>query len=277
MRASMVTATLLLILVIFFFQSGCLSSQQPDNQSFTNSIGIKLVLIPKGKLLMGSPKNEQGQDKDETQHQVTISQNFYMGATEVTQAQWQKVMEKNRSRFKGDELPVEEISWDDSIEFCKRLSEMPEEKKAGHKYRLPTESEWEYACRAGTTTPFHFGSELNGRQANCYGTAPYGTNTKGPNLKKTSPVGTYPANACGLYDMHGNVYEWCSDWYGEYPSGSVTDPSGPATGLYRVFRGGGWRFDAVICRSAYRIWFVPSFRFNYLGFRVALSSSGIPK
>ncbi len=226
---------------------------------------------------MGSPKNEQGQDKDETQHQVTISQNFYMGATEVTQAQWQKVMEKNRSRFKGDELPVEEISWDDSIEFCKRLSEMPEEKKAGHKYRLPTESEWEYACRAGTTTPFHFGSELNGRQANCYGTAPYGTNTKGPNLKKTSPVGTYPANACGLYDMHGNVYEWCSDWYGEYPSGSVTDPSGPATGLYRVIRGGSWHDDAVICRSALRYWCLPSNRFGFLGFRMALSSSGIHK
>ena len=172
-------------------------------------------------------------------------------------------------------MSVETFSWEEAIEFCKRLSEMPEEKKAGHKYRLPTESEWEYACRAGTTTPFHFGSELNGRQANCYGTAPYGTNTKGPNLKKTSPVGTYPANACGLYDMHGNVYEWCSDWYGEYPSGSVTDPSGPATGSIRVYRGGSWRYDAVRCRSANRNWLDPSFRCRYLGFRVALSSSGI--
>jgi len=144
-------------------------------------------------------------------------------------------------------------------------------------YRLPTEAEWEYACRAGTTTPFHFGSQLNGRQANCNGTVPYGTDTEGPNLEKTTPVGNYPANAWGLYDMHGNVWEWCSDWYGEYPAGSVTDPSGPAAGSYRVFRGGSWGNDAVCCRSAYRDWHDPSIRLFILGFRVALSSSEIPK
>ena len=199
-----------------------------------------------------------------------------MGATEVTQAQWQKVMGSKPSFFKGDELPVEQISWDGAVDFCKRLSEMPEEKKAGRKYRLPTEAEWEYACRAGTTTPFHFGSQLNGRQANCDGTLPYGTDTKGPDLEKTSPIGTYPANAWGLYDMHGNVWEWCSDWSGEYPTGSVTDPIGPATGSLRVFRGGCWIKDAVLCRSAYRNGDVPPIR-RFLGFRVALSSSGIPK
>ena len=234
------------------------------------------MLIPKGKFLMGSPESEEGRYKSESQHEVTISQNFYMGATEVTQAQWQKVMGNKPSLFKGDELPVEQISWEKAIEFCNRLSEMPEEKKAGRKYRLPTEAEWEYACRAGTTTPFNFGSQLNGMQANCDGTKPYGTETKGPHLKNTSPVGTYPANAWGLYDMHGNVIEWCSDLYGEYPSGSVTDPSGPATGSDRVIRGGGWYFGAVDCRSALRIINDPSNRIN-LGFRVALSSSGITK
>ncbi len=185
-------------------------------------------------------------------------------------------MGNNPCKFSGDDLPVETFSWEEAIEFCKRLSEMPEEKKAGRKYRLPTEAEWEYACRAGTTTPFHFGSELNEGQANCNGTVPYGTDTKEPYLEKTSPIGTYPANAWGLYDMHGNVCEWCSDWYGDYPSGSLTNPSGPATGSSRVLRGGSWIFGAVNCRSASR-WIDPSMRINSLGCRVALSSSGIPK
>jgi len=248
-----------------------------DPKEITNSVGIKLMRIPKGKFLMGSPETEKERRENETQHEVTISQNFYMGATEVTQAQWKKVMGNNPSNFKGDELPVETVSWENAVEFCNRLSEMPEEKKTGRKYRLPTEAEWEYACRAGTTTPFHFGSQLNGRQANCNGTVPYGTDTKGPDLEKTAPVGTYPANAWGLYDMHGNVWEWCSDWYGEYPAGSLTNPSGPATGSFRVFRGGSWRYDAVDCRSADRNWYAPSGRIFDLGFRVALSSSGIPK
>jgi formylglycine-generating enzyme required for sulfatase activity len=244
-----------------------------DPKEITNSIGIKLMRIPKGKFLMGSPRTEKKRNTadNETQHEVTISQNFYMGATEVTQAQWQKVMGNEPSKFKGDQLPVETVSWEEAVKFCKRLSEMPEEKKAGRKYRLPTESEWEYACRAGTTTPFHFGSQLNGRQANCDGTDPYGTETKGPYLKKTSPVGTYPANAWGLYDMHGNVWEWCSDWHGEYPAGSVTDPIGPATGSYRINRGGCWGDGAVICRSASCGGNFPSDRSNDLGFRVALS------
>ena len=226
---------------------------------------------------MGSPETEVGRSKYEIPHEVTISPNFYIGATEVTQAQWQKVMGNNPSKFNGDELPVETVSWDQAVEFCKRLSEMPEEKKAGRKYRLPSESEWEYACRAGTTTPFHFGSELNGRQANCDGTVPYGTDTKGPYFEKTTSVGKYPANAWGLYDMHGNVLEWCADWYGDYPSGSVTDPSGPVIGSNRVFRGGSWYGVAVNCRSARRDGDDPSFRDGFLGFRVALSSSGIPK
>jgi formylglycine-generating enzyme required for sulfatase activity len=277
MRSFVAVATLFLILGMFIFQSGCSSSQQPDKQSFTNCIGIKLMRIPKGKFMMGSPESETDRVKIETQHEVTISQNFYMGATEVTQAQWQKVMGNKPSNFEDDQLPVETVSWEEAVDFCNRLSEMPEEIRAGRKYRLPTEAEWEYACRAGTTTTFHFGSQLNGRQANCNGTFPYGTETRGPDLKKTTPVGKYPANAWGLYDMHGNVWEWCSDWYGEYPAGSLTNPSGPATGPGRVFRGGCWYRAAVNCRSADRSGSVQSDRLGYLGFRVALSSSGIPK
>ena len=276
MRLATKGTTLPLIIGLFFFQASYSYSQQPTKQSLTNSIGINLVLIPKGKFLMGSPETEEKRVKDEIQHEVTISQNFYMGSTEVTQAQWNKVIGNNPSSFKGDELPVYQIRPFEAVWFCKRLSEMPEEKKAGRKYRLPTEAEWEYACRAGTITPFNFGSQLNGRQANCDGTRPYGTDTKGPNLEKTSPVGTYPANAWGLYDMHGNVWEWCSDWYGEYPSGSVTDPSGPARGWQRVYRGGDWRVDAVNCRSADR-GCDPSIRSRLIGFRVVMSSSGIPK
>ncbi len=253
------------------------NAERTANKSITNSIDIKLMRIPKGKFLMGSPETEEKRRDDETQHEVKISQDFYMGATEVTQSQWQKVMKNNPSYFKGDELPVETVSWEEAVEFCKRLSDLPEEKRFGRTYRLPTESEWEYACRAGTTTPFHFGSELNGTLANCVGIRPYGTETPGAYLEKTTPVGKYPSNAWGLYDMHGNVLEWCADWVEAYPTGPVIDPSGPANGSDRVIRGGSWYCDAVICRSAFRSRYVPSIRGLNLGFRVALSSSGIPK
>jgi sulfatase modifying factor 1 len=242
-----------------------------DPKEIVNSIGIKLMRIPKGKFMMGSPETEKERRVAETQHEVTISHNFYMGATEVTQAQWQKVMGNNPSKFKGDDLPVQTVSWTDAVDFCNKLSELPEEKKAGRIYLLPTEAQWEYACRAGTTTPFHFGSQLNGRQANCDGTAPYGTETKGPNLEKTSPVGTYPANAWGLYDMHGNVHEWCSDWFGEYSKESVTDPKGHdrSPGPLLIIRGGFWGNGAVSCRSASRFGGDPSESIN-VGFRLAL-------
>ena len=254
-------------------------ADRPEDKSITNSIDIKLMRIPKGKFLMGSPRTEEKRDDDETQHEVTISQDFYMGATEVTQSQWQKVMENNPSKFKGNELPVETVSWDEAVAFCKRLSEMPAEKSAGRTYRLPTEAEWEYACRAGTTTPFHFGSQLNGKLANCNGTKPHGTETEGPYLEKTTPVEKYPANAWGLYDMHGNVAEWCADAKDYYPTGPVFDPSESANSLThrRVLRGGSWDFVAVRCRSADYREYEPSNRYDFLGFRVALSSSGIPE
>jgi formylglycine-generating enzyme required for sulfatase activity len=247
----------------------------PKTRTFDlgNGVNMEMVLIPAGTFMMGSPDSEADRDDNETQHQVTISKPYYLGKYPVTQAQWQQVMGNNPSHFKGDKLlPVESVSWDDTQSFCLKLKEITQAP-----FGIPTEAQWEYACRAGTTTPFHFGSQLNGRQANCDGTVPYGTDMKGPYLKETSAVGTYPANAWGLYDMHGNVWEWCSDWHGDYPTRSVTDPIGPATGSFRVLRGGCWFSVAVSCRSADRRWNDPSGRCRILGFRVALSSSGIPK
>ena len=273
-------------------------AEVPANQPkvLTNSIDMKLVLIPKGTFMMGSPPDEKGSDPDERRHEVTISRDYHLGMHEVTQAQYKKIMGKNPSHFQGDAVaerhpetnrvvkevdsanhPVERVSWEDAVEFCQRLSALPEEKKAGRVYRLPTEAEWEYACRAGTKTAYSFGSQLNGTQANCNGNFPYGTDKKGPYLEKTTSVGKYPANAWGLYDMHGNVWEWCAECHDEYPKGSATDPRGPEDGSDRVVRGGSWFSVAVSCRSANRDWIVPSRRIFGLGFRVALSSSGIPK
>jgi formylglycine-generating enzyme required for sulfatase activity len=244
----------------------------------TNSVGMKLVLIPKGTFTMGSPVEEVGSNNDEQQHQVTVSKDYYLGVTEVTQGQYEKVMGVNPSYFqkrvirKSDSsmYPVEQVWWENAVEFCKRLSELPEEKKAGRVYRLPTEAEWEYACRAGSKTAFYFGddSELIG----AYAWHPANSGDQ------THPVGEKKPNAWGLYDMHGNVWEWCSDWYGDYPEGAVTDPVGPEEGSYRVYRGGSWCYELAYCRSASRFWWDPSIRVSGLnGFRVSLSSSRIPE
>ena len=246
-------------------------------EKFTNSIGMEFASIPAGKFLMGSPATEQERDPDETRHEVTLTHAFRLGVYEVTQAQYEQVMGENPSFSKGARLPVEQVSYLDALIFCRKLSDLPAEKAAGRKYRLPTEAEWEYCCRAGTSTPFHFGNELNGTQANCFGEFPYGTTQKGPSLGKTSPVGSYPPNAWGLHDMHGNVWEWCADRYGDYPKGPITDPRGPEVGSDCVLRGGSWIYVAALCRSAYRSRFDPSPRDYWSGFRLALSSSGIPK
>jgi formylglycine-generating enzyme required for sulfatase activity len=252
------------------------TSQVRDLPRITNSIGMKLVLIPKGKFTMGSPESEKGRKENETQHEVTISKDYYLGVYEVTQAQYEKVMGKNPSSFQGAkvgnenaDLPVENVSWDDAVEFCKKLSDLPEEKKAGRVYRLPTEAEWEYACRAGGVTAYSFGE--SSKSLGDY--AWFDENSNG----QTHPVGQKKPNAWGLYDMLGCVWEWCSDWYDEYPKGAVSDPTGPIKGSDRVFRGGSWFGGAAICRSADRNWGVPSFRGINLGFRVALSPSGIPQ
>ena len=224
----------------------------PDS---ANSIGMKFKLIPAGKFTMG--------EGDEA-HEVTLTKPFKMGVHEVTQAQYEQVMGVNPSTFKGADNPVENVSWDDAVEFCRKLSELPAEKAAGNVYRLPTEAQWEYACRAGTTTKFSFGDDDSGL-------GDYAWHSENSD-KKPHPVGSKLPNAWGLYDMHGNVSEWCQDWYVDYPSGSVTDPSGATSGSLRVFRGGSWGSTAGSCRSAYRLRYLPSFRSSGLGFRVVRSS-----
>ena len=233
---------------------------------FTNSIGMKFVWITPGSFMMGSPKEEkerQADGTDETQHKVTLTKGFYMGVYAVTQEQWQEVMDKNPSEFKGENCPVEMVSWEDCQEFIKKLREKDKEA-----YRLPTEAEWEYACRAGTTTPFHFGETISTDQANFNGEIVYGKGKKGFCRKKTTPVDTFPANAWGLHDMHGNVFQWCQDWYSEYPENDVVDPQGPKKGEVRVLRGGSWDIHPDICRSACRSRNEPGHRFNALGFRL---------
>jgi formylglycine-generating enzyme required for sulfatase activity len=245
----------------------------------TNSIGMKLTLIPPGEFTMGSPERETDRRTDEKQHLVRITKPFYLGTYAVTQSEYERLVGTNPSWLSStgggkekvngwdtSRFPVEKVSWDDAVEFCRILSA-----KEGKTYRLPTEAEWEYACRAGTTTPFSFGSSLNGRQANCNGNYPYGTEEKGPFVDDITPVGKYPSNAFGLYDMHGNAWQWCQDWYGlDYHSNSPTDdPQGPTSGALRVFRGGCWYDSAVFCRSARRNGGGPASRFNDLGFRVA--------
>jgi formylglycine-generating enzyme required for sulfatase activity len=180
-------------------------------KNFTNGIGMKFVWIPPGTFTMGSPQEEKEREANETRHKVTLSKGFYMGVYPVTQEEWQAVTGETPSKFKNEKnLPVERLSWDDCQEFIKKLR--ARDKKP---YRLPSEAEWEYACRAGTTTPFSFGDTLSTDQANYDGNFIYGNGRKGVNRKKTTPVGSFPANAFGLYDMHGNVSQWCHDWYAD--------------------------------------------------------------
>jgi len=234
----------------------------------TNRLGMKFVWIPPGTFVMGSPATEEGRGSDETQHQVTLSQGSFLGTELVTQAFWMEVMGTNPSRFEGDDLPVEQVSWDDCQEFLRVLSEHD-----GQQYRLPTEAEWEYACRAGTTTPFTFGKTISTEQVNFNGDDPYGTGKQRGYCERTTPVGNFPANAWGLHDMHGNVWEWCADWYGEYPREAVVDPQGPAKGRSRVLRGGSFGSLAPNTRSALRMHHSTSYRADTLGLRLALSAT----
>ena len=234
--------------------------------SIANTTGMKFVLVPAGSFMMGSPASEPGRYDNETQHRVTISRAFYMQTTEVTQGQWRRVMGNNPSYFKdcGDDCPVEQVSWNDVQEFIRKLNGL----EGTDKYRLPTEAEWEYAARAGRQTPFSTGNCLNTDQANYDGNNPLSGCAKGEYRQKTVRVGSFSSNAWGLYDMHGNVWEWVQDWYDSYPAGSVTDPSGPSSGSYRVVRGGSWDVSARFCRSADRVSHDPGFRHLRLGFRL---------
>jgi formylglycine-generating enzyme required for sulfatase activity/predicted Ser/Thr protein kinase len=246
-----------------------------------NGITLEMVEIPGGRFNMGSPASEAGRESDESpQHQVSISL-FSMGKFTVTQAQWQAVaslskvktdLKPDPSNFKGKNRPVETVSWYDAVEFCARLSQ-----KIGKTYRLPSEAEWEYACRAGTTTPFHFGATLTTDLANYDGNVTYGSAPEGKYRQATTDVGTFPPNAFGLYDMHGNVWEWCADvWHENYNgapvNGSVWNAGGDNS--RRILRGGSWYYNPGGCRSAIRLRLIPDDVGSNLGFRVVLSSPG---
>ncbi|GHT97575.1 hypothetical protein FACS1894154_01240 [Betaproteobacteria bacterium] len=228
------------------------------SETFTNSIGMEFILIPAGTFMMG----DASYGNESPVHRVEISRPFYLGKYPVTQAQWVAVMgkEKNPSHFEGERNPVENVSWKDVQAFIQSL----EAKEGRDGYRLPTEAEWEYAARAGTTSDYSFGN--NHSELRRY--AWFDDNSEG----KTHPVGEKRPNPWGLYDMHGNVWEWVYDLYGAYPEGAVDpDPCGPSGGQYRVLRGGSWHIPASFLRSAYRIYFPPDFGFDRYGFRLACS------
>jgi eukaryotic-like serine/threonine-protein kinase len=251
-----------------------------------NGITLEMVQIPGDTFTMGSPKDEAGRrDSEGPQRQVTVA-GFFMGKFEVTQAQYQAIMGNNPSNFKGDKRPVEQVTWNDATEFCKRLSE-----KTGRTYRLPSEAEWEYACRAGTTTPFAYGKTITSELANFNATYTYANAPKRQYRQSTTPVGTFRPNAFGLYDMHGNVWEWCADHFHPNYEGAPTDGSAwiidkgaPIDGnewirehilndnqLQRVLRGGSWDINPVFCRSASRYDYYLVYARNLFGFRVACS------
>jgi formylglycine-generating enzyme required for sulfatase activity len=268
---------------------------QPSPQPTPTPLHSNMVRINGGTFLMGSPSNEPERGNSEAQHQVTVS-SFYIGKYEVTQAEYESVTGTNPSRFKGSNLPVEQVSWYDALEYCNKLSQKeglspaytidkshsdPNNKSSSdtvrwlvtwnqkaNGYRLPTEAEWEYACRAGTTTPFNTGNNITTSNANYNGNNPYNNNAKGIYREKTTPVGSFAPNPFGLCDMHGNVWEWCWDWSGSYSNSSQTNPQGAVSGGYRVMRGGGWFNNDHNLRSAYRGSGDPSGRNYFIGFRL---------
>jgi len=221
--------------------------------------------IPPGKFSMGSPEHEPERWNDENQHEVVLTRGFWLADTACTQALWQAVMGSNPSGFRGEERPVENVSWQDAVAFIDKLNGQRPELAL----RLPTEAEWEYACRAGTATPFSFGETITTDQVNFNGNFPYANGQKGRYRRETVPVRDLPANDWGLYQMHGNVWEWCRDWYGADPSGPVVDPTGPESGQKRVLRGGSWFYYGRLVRSAARYMYDPSARDDLIGFRLA--------
>jgi formylglycine-generating enzyme required for sulfatase activity len=257
---------------------------------FTNSVGMKLVRISGGKFMMGAPDDEPHAVANERpRHQVEITRDFYLGTHEVTQKVYAQLMDKNPSYFSKDgagngivqnvntdAFPVESVSWLDAQAFIKKLNALPAEKKARRTYRLPTEAEWEYACRTGADVKEAFtlkkpSASLSSAQANFDGNQPFGGGVKGPNLQRPCKVGSYEANPFGLYDMHGNILEWCEDWYGErtYSDKDRWDPKGPNNGQYRMLKGGSFAYSGLYCRTAYRNYAGPDYVANFIGFRVA--------
>jgi len=221
--------------------------------------------VPPGKFMMGSPEDEAERLTNEQQHEVTLTQGFWLADTSCTQELWQVVMGENPSRFKGRNLPVEKVRWKDTQKFIHQLNQEKEDLNL----RLPSEAEWEYACRAATQTAFSFGDQITSEQVNYRGTAPYANGEKGEYRKKTVAVKSLPSNAWGFYEMHGNVWEWCADRYEKNPMENNIDPMGPDKGVYRVLRGGSWFFSGMNVRSAYRYHVDPDFRSVNIGFRLA--------
>jgi len=223
---------------------------------------IEWVSIPVGTFTMGSPTNEERREDDETQHKVTLN-SFKMSKYEVTFEQYDLFCDatgRSKPSYEGwgrGNRPVINVSWDDATAFADWMG-----------CRLPTEAEWEYAARGGTTTPFSTGNNITTSQANYDGNYPYNNNAKGEYRQKTLPVGSFAANAYGLFDMHGNVWEWCSDWYGDYSTSAQTNPEGASSGSARVLRGGSWNRNANLCRTAYRNYSTPAYRDGDMGFRL---------
>jgi formylglycine-generating enzyme required for sulfatase activity len=247
-------------LCVFVMAAGCRSKEEPPRpgDTFTNSVGMEFVCVPAGSFLMGSPDAEPKRAGDEFQHKVNISRPFRIATTEVTQKQWQAVMGNNPSNFRSEDLSVEKVSWKNAVSFCKKLSE-----KEGRMYRLPTEAEWEYACRAGSIAAYAGTGNLDDMGW-------YAENSDGT----THPVGMKRPNGWRIYDMHGNVAEWCADFYeADYPQEEVTDPNGPAEGTYRVVRGGSWSSFAPSARCAARMSTPASYQLKQTGFRVLMEIS----
>ncbi|MGJ8697667.1 MAG: formylglycine-generating enzyme family protein [Verrucomicrobiaceae bacterium] len=266
------------------------------SEPLTSSANITLVPIPAGTFIIGSPDSEKGRSRDEAQRKVEITKPFHIASTEITQKQWVDVMGTtfddliNKQRgpvgrganlastpsATGDEQPMCFVNWSDALEFCHTLTKKDRAANiipSTSEYNLPSEAQWEYACRAGTSTPFHYGDTFTSDLANFYGKSPYGTTVTGPYLEKSTPVKTFKPNPWGLYDMHGNLYEWCLDWYSETPT-TTQDPSGPDSGDGRIIRGGAWDRKATSCRSAYRYSRDPNRRAHNIGFRIVLIPSG---
>ena len=258
------TALRIVVVLLAIEVSSCARHSAPGGSVSTqellldlgNNITMKLILIPAGQFVMGSPEDEIGRSHDEgPQHDVEISNPFYMGIYEVTQEQYQEIMGNNPSDHKGARYPVEGVLWREAVEFCQKLSQ-----RTGKKARLPTEAEWEYACRAGTHTAFNTGQTIDWHQAN----------VEAPPWGKTKRVGRYKPNGWGLYDMHGNVWEWCQDRYGPYVDAEAVDPQGPSSGGGRVARGGYFGSLLNHCRSASREYMDPDLRLYSIGFRVVV-------
>ena len=230
----------------------------------------RLRWIEPGTFLMGSPETELERDNDETQHVVTLTQGYWLADSACTQALWLAVMGENPSHFtENPNNPVEQVSWKDVQGFIEKLNGFVQ----GLNARLPTEAEWEYACRAGTTTPFAFGDTITPEQVNYDGNYPYADGAKGLYREQTVPVKSLPPNPWGLYEMHGNVWEWCEDWFGDYAAEPQTDPHGPETGAYRVLRGGSWYNFGRYVRSANRGRYEPDYGSFNFGFRLALGQT----